>query len=414
MIEEQLGLNVGDFVRRLHDSLGAAANKTTSTQLGLFIDTAFFAGLMREEGQFAAFAIALVDDEMLSGHGVNRRDWNPMRFDTPKPFDPGVIAKLAPAIDRRQTIIAVSQQDAGLVISGIIRTNTGRYRFARGESSSCNGIAYDPVILTVIDIGTITVDIGRRRFATISRGRILQDGVGVFEGGRIFSELDRYATASGLDAELYTRLLKRAIHSLADRGHGGIVLLVQEGDLSSLDIRYCANNGSSAIQDAIRFVEGDPLGATIDIGSVSVLGAPEPEPAQVEIERQRRRAIREHEFEQDVASFAADLASVDGALVLRRDLSIVGFGAHILCAEPKEVPIRLARDTDPKGFADVSTSPLLRLGTRHNSTARFCYNHADTMAFVVSQDGIVSCLTRYAGNAVTLWRPVAMERHWRC
>lgn len=69
----------------------------------------------------------------------------------------------------------------------------------------------------------------------------------------------------------------------------------------------------------------------------------------------------------------AALAGVDGAVVLTRDLSLVGFGATLNAVA--QAPIN---------------NPSLEGGHRHKSAATFCDVHKGALAFVVSQDGPIS------------------------
>jgi hypothetical protein len=190
--------------------------------------------------------------------------------------------------------------------------------------------------------------------------------------------------------------------------HTGIVLVLPNNNLDSLEVRYKMAEPARALQEAIRFARGDQLGpraASYDHKP----GDPQ-DPKALELQFAKRRGVEEHEFLWDAASFAADLASIDGALVLLKDLTIVGFGAHIVCAGPANVPTRAAQDPEAKEFGK---SPMGNLGTRHNSTARFCYSRPGALGLVVSQDGVVSALLRDPEQeAVTLWRPVALEWHW--
>ena len=81
-----------------------------------------------------------------------------------------------------------------------------------------------------------------------------------------------------------------------------------------------------------------------------------------------------------VASFAA----VDGAVVLQRDLTLLGFGAEILLTEsPAENELVECHRHPDKPYH----KPLSSFGMRHRSAYRFCQKVKGAIAFVVSQDG---------------------------
>ena len=86
------------------------------------------------------------------------------------------------------------------------------------------------------------------------------------------------------------------------------------------------------------------------------------------------------------ADIVSGLSSVDGCVVLDRNLRVSGFGGEILVD-----PTRAARE--PRQLRNLKTgdpmpeTELDSLGTRHRSAYRLVKAHSGTLAFVVSQDG---------------------------
>ena len=78
----------------------------------------------------------------------------------------------------------------------------------------------------------------------------------------------------------------------------------------------------------------------------------------------------------------AQMANVDGCVVLDADLTVVGFGGEI----------RVDRPATPLPLVDAATQTRLRsgdieaFGTRHRSACRLCQARPGMLAFVVSQD----------------------------
>ena len=95
-----------------------------------------------------------------------------------------------------------------------------------------------------------------------------------------------------------------------------------------------------------------------------------------------------HFSERDLARMSdlvASFAAVDGAVVLQRDLTLLGFGAEILETKlPKENEL-IEYGKHPHGKPD--DKPLISFGMRHRSAYRFCQEAEGAIAFVVSQDG---------------------------
>jgi len=54
---------------------------------------------------------------------------------------------------------------------------------------------------------------------------------------------------------------------------------------------------------------------------------------------------------------------------------------------------------------------LSEFGSRHRSAVSFCNAHPGTIAFVLSEDGPISCILRpEADSPVIMWRPIALQR----
>ena len=98
------------------------------------------------------------------------------------------------------------------------------------------------------------------------------------------------------------------------------------------------------------------------------------------------------------ADMIAKLTSVDGAVVLNKDLDLLGFGAEVLTEKmgsrhPKMKFIGYNDEEQTyKTFQDN--------GMRHRAGYRFCSAVDGSVAFVISQDGTVEACTKYDGKVV--------------
>jgi hypothetical protein len=87
----------------------------------------------------------------------------------------------------------------------------------------------------------------------------------------------------------------------------------------------------------------------------------------------------------------ASLAAVDGAVVMTRDMKILGFGAKI--ATRSDAARAVCIFGPQPGNQAVVRSPLEDLGgTRHQSAARFVAVNRDAVALVISQDRHLSVM----------------------
>ena len=96
----------------------------------------------------------------------------------------------------------------------------------------------------------------------------------------------------------------------------------------------------------------------------------------------------------------AVLTQIDGAVLIRPDLSLIGFGAKLKPGEQNEDA--LIYDIDPldhdhdDGQVFHATESIG--GMRHRSAARFVQDNPDSLAIVKSEDGIVSCFVSQKVN----------------
>ena len=82
----------------------------------------------------------------------------------------------------------------------------------------------------------------------------------------------------------------------------------------------------------------------------------------------------------------ADVAALDGAVLIDRDLNLIGFGAFMDVISGAAVDVFVPGG----GFRAASDSEIG--GGRHRSAAAFCQEHRKGMAVVISQDGGISVL----------------------
>jgi hypothetical protein len=113
-----------------------------------------------------------------------------------------------------------------------------------------------------------------------------------------------------------------------------------------------------------------------------------------------------HFSERDLARTAdlvASFAAVDGAVVLERDLNVLGFGAEILETEIPNENELVKYGSHPHGIPDEK--PLTGFGMRFRSAYRFCEKIEGAIAFVVSQDGGLRVFCNPDGKVVVFEGP---------
>ncbi len=364
-----------DVLVRIHAALapcGRASVPITPDQLALLVETAFWASLEVNEGRATRVRIALVAAGRIPESTV---------FSAPAPYDAQQIAKLAQAAPQDGCLL-VTAADDGLWIWGL-----GRERPAPHLGA---------IVLDVWEPGIVRVGIGPYPAFAVLNGR----SNAVIEGRN--TNLPRYLqrilgkSRPGDDA-LESKACWRECGAFADLarmivadGHGGIVLVVPDEVGPWMD---------SLNPFAYRFASADTsIAETIrrklcrERDTADVIQKLFSEDSADSFEDSLRGTVSSWPVDVDHAVRAvASLAKADGAVVITRDLAVLGFGAKIAVRGdtlPRTVLFRPV-----PGDQDFRVAPFEDIGgTRHQSSARFVEAHRDSAALVISQDRHLSVI----------------------
>lgn len=171
--------------------------------------------------------------------------------------------------------------------------------------------------------------------------------------------------------------------AIVAQGHGGTVLIVPgetgkwSESLSSFPYRFA--NPDTAIRDVIRQELNAMQAQGAFLQRLSQSDVPD---EAMELAMSTPLAPHWGGMQSGVLA-TASLASIDGAVVLTRDLRVLGFGAKIAVGG---VPPPVCMFRPQPGSQEIVASPLETLGgTRHQSAARFVEANRDSLALIVSQ-----------------------------
>jgi hypothetical protein len=180
--------------------------------------------------------------------------------------------------------------------------------------------------------------------------------------------------------DMYFRAIEYVLAQIEDRGHGGTVVLLRsdalEGALRDTAVRYLVRDTlhmREAFHQLLRWSHSR------DVDTILIVAA--------------TKELRER------LDFLAQLACVDGALLLGDSMAPVGYGATLQAQTwtGDVVP-------GPAPQADqVQLLNLRQLGTRHNSAASFAAAHPGSIAFVISHDGPIRAFLREEGGPLLYW-----------
>lgn len=346
-------------------------------------------------------------------------------FSLPRPYDIQELRRLAVTTDLDSAAIWVQfpgEPDGQLTIKGLL--NLGR-----SWANARDGFAFhyeslpDALTIRVDGPGRLTVFQGQVILSTLSSGRIRSGQValeslhGVHglleEGHQVFAERiqrPRHApTAMAQDFEwsAYSNVLLAIINSIRIRGHGGA--LVFAGRTSriagpagqSIQLKYGVASPNWHLADhyaalmAVRHGLADLQWTLEEDGDSALVANGE---ASVALARLRLAytAVRDANHKlAETCNFIGHLAGADGAVVLRTDLALLGFGAEILLDQIAPSAVYEVSNTALYGGQELDGE---QFGMRHRSAMRLCSIAPDVAIFVVSQDGEVNLVFNHMGR----------------
>jgi hypothetical protein len=172
--------------------------------------------------------------------------------------------------------------------------------------------------------------------------------------------------------------------------HGGLIL-IHDGSIDGLRIKYGLERDEPA--QRFRALLLRLLGALADsTPNASIDWTDFVTSSSPDLERLEQAVF-------EWSRVIANLAAIDGAVVLDKRFAVVGFGAEVSAdlGSPLQVWRALDREGDARRSEDIEA-----VGTRHRAAYRFVNRHPGSLAVVVSHDGGVTFVAQRDGQVV-LW-----------
>jgi hypothetical protein len=313
-------------------------------------------------------------------------------------------------------------EKSGLAIWGIVQSGPRWTQSLYG-----GGKMFQPlpgsIVISVTNPGRITVSNGSTDIATLNSGRIVSPTVAVSDSKWIRSAFDSLADEElalhravrklatkpwgSIDPEFFRMMRKQVLIRIIGRirahRHGGTLIIIPDERIDE----FLAPN--PYVKFKYRFVCEEPrkrfrtLIVKIADELAESFGSIEDPERQVgwkeylASKNQTLSRLDESVFEW--AHLVADMAQVDGAVVITQRLELIGFGAQI--SGKLERIDSVAQAMDPEGF-EIRKERTDSVGTRHHSAYSLCNGLHDVLTVVVSQDGTAQ-LVKWNGNMVTVW-----------
>jgi hypothetical protein len=357
----------------------------SKAQLAALVNPAFQASLRTEERRPVRFRAFLSDSpRQLS-----------VRFDAPLAYNTTELVKIAPTVDSAHRAIVVVPRSADsdqLAILGIRDPTLSPSEHApkRPRWEDLLGLFVKHYEWTVSVLGPGSVLVQTLGFPIeLRHGRIRCP----FPVHRIkyVRHWYREATSEGrlgdqtISAALLGQVWQSILSEVCEAHRGGTFLIAPGLSVAGLPLRIKYRLDSDVLVDTLKArMTVEPklshyLYAGKDIETTALDDA----------HCLQRGLVR-------AQNLLAALSSVDGAVVLNRELQVIGFGAEITLSSPPTTDevIHFGWHPDPVGIP--VPKPLLDFGMRHRSAYHFCKALPGAIAFVVSQDAAITvfCNTR--------------------
>jgi len=357
----------------------------------ILVETAFLASLKREEDRPLHFALVLADPNTYIQDGnAAQIQTSLLHLNRPRPFSVDSIGKLAPALDPTLSGMAVGPTTAegDLQIWGVFKYHPLSHRFNDVPIVLMEELAHHPDLLTVyakrpgsLIIGRSHFQVGRvfdGRFSAATPTPFSSHSLGQYMINAIQND-PIYRQHEDIYWQAYRDAVDCLLSEAAARGHGSTIVFL---DPDSARLDYCASSYVPRFElverIGLRRLLSNELHESRDIGEGIA----------------RRKLIMER------IQLFAQMAALDGALILTTGFDLVGFGATLSAPPWSKSTIT---GPDGSGQGGGQTFDPLPLGTRHNSAIAFAGACDGSFVFVISQDGPVRAFVRRDENTVLCW-----------
>ena len=384
--------------------------RVSSRALEEALSAAFQASLTTEETRQTRFRMLLMPLADLPERGVPNEGVLRLRFEHRRLLHEDELRRLAPAAPFETSLIGVEEDaDGKLFIWGVAHSGPAWLAPTWGGRSPVPNWTHDPIV-HVTAPGKIAVRSAGRLIGALERGLVVDATVDVFESTwlpALFAEereliraehaatqrasLAPTAVDHSLVGRVSQHMLRRAIQLIRGARHGGMLLVAGAGDAIPRGLRLKYRVTQDEPSHRYRSVQlrifetlaGETTNSSVGWEDFAASSHP-----------------RLQELEQEVFELSraiANLAAIDGAVLLDKRFGLLGFGAEV--SAELQPPERVLRALDSNGDVSVPDD-FEKVGTRHRAAYRFVNDHPNGLAIVVSQDGGVSFVANQRGEVV--------------
>jgi len=389
---------------------------SSDQQLQTLLEVAYLAGMETDEARHLQFTLCCtpIVDSVRRHHQESTVEAWP--FVSDRAFDVQEVRRLAAVTDLDTSAIWVrfsDKPDQALAVHGLMNLGPS-WANARNAFTYHYDTLPEALLIRVPAPGRVMVYQGQYLIASLQSGN-LQDGetftpIGLLGAYPLFTEGHDLLRAEIPEPRhedprewhefewlAYVNTVLAIVNSIQLYGHGGAVIFASENckfiEEEYVKIKYRLPTATNYLKK--HFV--DFMTLRHQLGDMWWLTEAEDKNAPKESEMrltdyslqevQRRLA--------ETCEFVGGLSGTDGAIVLRTDLSIEGFGTEILLDKARRS--RVFKVSDPIGKTREELDSE-QFGMRHRSAMRLCSMVPELVVFVISQDGGVSLVWNDKGD----------------
>jgi hypothetical protein len=376
--------------------------------------------LTSEEARPTRFRLLLTPPAALPETGVPNQGVLRLTFDRPRELTADELRQLSPAAPFETSLIGVHVVDDKLRIWGLAHSGPAWLAPTWGGRSVVPNWTYDPIVHAT-GAGLLAVRCAGKLVGALEQGQLVDAMMDVFESDwlpalfvHIREEVQREHAAvqarapspTAVETSLISRvgqhMLRRTLQLVLGARHGGLILVAEAAPgaplkaLPGLNLKYRFDESEPPRRyRTLLFELLDRLAAGTTNASVDwadFAGDTSPELEKLE------QAIFE------MSRVIAGLAAIDGAVVLDKRFTLLGFGAEVSSEIP--APPRVWRALDTEGHRR-EVNAVEDVGTRHRAAYRFVQQHPRGLAIVISHDGGVSFVANRDGEVVSWQQSVS-------
>ncbi len=387
------------------------------------ISVCFQASLLRDEDRPVRFRLIYRAPDRFPPDQGPPNGLHRLLFEDLLPFTERELRKLSPSVNFHGSMVGVwLNEKNGLAIWGIVHSGLRWTQSIYGGGKLIQPLP-ESLVISVTNPGRITVSKGSSDIATLNCGKVVSSSFSVSDSKWVSSAFDYLADEelalhrdarkratkpwASIDPEFFRimrkQVLMRIIGKIRANRHGGTLIIIPDELIDEF------SEPNSYLKFKYRFVSEEPRRRfrTLIVKTANELAEsygshqnPKKKVGWTEYlasKSQTLSSLDESVFEW--AHLVADMAQVDGAVVITQRLELIGFGAQISGRLDRIDSVAHALDAEG---CEIRMERTDCVGTRHQSAYRLCNELHDVLAVVVSQDGTAQ-LVKWNGNFVTVW-----------